>query len=76
MHLGYRDPPAVVDPDDAEQPEDLLRNADLVSARRDGVSVYYRISDATVFAICRTVCDSMLDQASSEAAAIAEAAVE
>ena len=51
----------------------VLRNADLVSARRDGVSVYYRISDATVFAICRTVCDSMLEQASSEVAKIAAA---
>lgn len=51
----------------------VLRSADLVAARRDGVSVYYRISDATVFAICRTVCDSMLDQASSEVATLAEA---
>ena len=51
----------------------VLRGADLVSARREGVSVFYRISDPTVFAICRTVCDSMLDQASSEVVKIAEA---
>ncbi len=51
----------------------VLRSADLVSARRDGVSVFYRISDATVFAICQSVCDSLLHQASSEVATIAEA---
>ena len=51
----------------------VLRGADLVSHRRDGVSVYYRISDATVFAICQSVCDSLLHQASAEVATIAEA---
>lgn len=51
----------------------VLRGAHLVDCRRDGVSVYYHISDATVFAICNTVCDSLLHRASAEVAAIAEA---
>ncbi len=49
----------------------VLRGADLVSSRREGVSVFYRISDASVFSICETVCDSLLHQASSEVATIA-----
>ncbi len=51
----------------------VLRGAHLVSRRRDGVSVYYQISDATVFAICETVCDSLLHRASAEVATLAEA---
>ncbi len=50
----------------------VLRGADLVTSRREGVSVYYRISDASVFSICETVCDSLLHQASSEVAVIAQ----
>ncbi len=49
----------------------VLRGADLVSSRREGVSVFYQISDASVFAICETVCDSLLHHASAEVAAIA-----
>ncbi|MCP3958022.1 MAG: winged helix-turn-helix transcriptional regulator [bacterium] len=49
----------------------VLRGSDLVTSRREGVSVYYRISDATVFSICQSVCDSLLHQASAEMAAIA-----
>ena len=44
----------------------VLRGAGLVASRRQGVSVYYRISDLMVFDICRTVCDSLLDRASLE----------
>ena len=44
----------------------LLRGAALVDSRRQGVSVYYRISDPMVFDICRTVCNSLLDRASLE----------
>jgi len=44
----------------------VLRSADLVSSRRDGVNVYYRIRDGAIFAICETVCDSILHQASAE----------
>lgn len=48
----------------------VLRGVDLVRSRRDGMNVCYQISDPTVFAICRTVCDSLLDRASAEVAAI------
>ena len=33
----------------------VLRRAGLVECRREGVNVYYRIEDPTVFAICETV---------------------
>ena len=54
----------------------VLRGADLVKSRREGVSVYYQISDATVFAICESVCTSLLHQASVEIVAIAGGGVE
>ena len=50
----------------------VLRGADLVTSRREGVSVFYRISDASVFSICETVCDSLLHQASTEVATLAQ----
>src|SRR5262245_46371587 len=50
-----------------------LRAAGLVAGRRDGVHVYYRISDPIVLAICRTMCDAILRRASSEAAELARA---
>ncbi len=50
----------------------VLRGADLVTSRREGVSVYYRISDASVVSICDTVCDSLLHHAHTEVAAIAQ----
>ncbi len=53
----------------------VLRGADLVTSRREGVSVRYRICDASVFSICETVCDSLLHQASSEVATIAQGRV-
>jgi DNA-binding transcriptional ArsR family regulator len=37
----------------------VLRKAGLVASRRDGVNVFYRITDPGVFAICRNVCDSL-----------------
>lgn len=50
-----------------------LRNAGLVDARRDGVRVFYRVVDEMVFTICRAVCDSLLDRATAEVAAIERA---
>ena len=44
----------------------VLRTADLVKRRRDGVTVYYRMSDREVLAICHTVCDSLHLQAHQE----------
>lgn len=37
----------------------ILRTAGLVDSRRDGVNIYYRIADPTVFTICETVCNSI-----------------
>ena len=44
----------------------VLRRAGLVDCRREGVNVYYRVSDPTVFAICSTVCDSLERQVDAE----------
>ena len=44
----------------------VLRRAGLVACHRDGVNVYYRIEDPAVFAICRTVCDSLERQVNLE----------
>jgi DNA-binding transcriptional ArsR family regulator len=44
----------------------VLRRAGLVECRREGVNVYYRIEDETVFAICSTVCDSLERQVNAE----------
>ena len=48
----------------------VLRAAGLVTSRRNGVSVYYRISDEAVFSLCEVVCDSLHDRASAEIEAI------
>lgn len=37
----------------------VLRRAGLVDCKREGLNVYYRIIDDGVFAICRSVCDSL-----------------
>ena len=44
----------------------VLRRAGLVECRREGVNVYYRIEDPTVFAICEDVCDSLERQVNAE----------
>jgi DNA-binding transcriptional ArsR family regulator len=46
----------------------VLRRSGLVDYHRDGVNVYYRILDPAVFAICRTVCDSLERQINVEKA--------
>ncbi len=44
----------------------VLRRVGLVECRREGVNVYYRIEDPTVFAICQSVCDSLERQVDAE----------
>jgi ArsR family transcriptional regulator len=44
----------------------VLRRAGLVECRREGVNVYYRIDDPTVFSICETVCNSLERQVNAE----------
>jgi DNA-binding transcriptional ArsR family regulator len=44
----------------------VLRRAGLVECRREGVNVYYRIEDPTVFSICESVCNSLERQVKTE----------
>ncbi len=44
----------------------VLRRAGLVTCRREGVNILYRIEDPTVFAICSSVCDSLERRLSAE----------
>jgi ArsR family transcriptional regulator len=37
----------------------ILLEAGLVSRRRDGVMIFYRVADETVFELCETVCSSL-----------------
>ena len=48
----------------------VLRSAGLVSSRRSGASIFYRIEDDAVLSICKTVCDSLLTQATNEVESI------
>lgn len=41
----------------------VLRKAGLVGCRRDGMNVCYRVSDDSVFDVCRLVCDALTVQA-------------
>lgn len=50
----------------------VLRRAGIVDCRREGVSALYRIVDPTVFAICRSVCDSLEKQINAEREEIAQ----
>lgn len=44
----------------------LLQQAGLVSRRKDGLNVYYRIADETVFDLCEVVCNSLHDRLSMQ----------
>ncbi len=50
----------------------VLRRVGLVDCRREGVNVFYRIDDPTVFTICATVCDSLERQVEVEKRQIAQ----
>ncbi|HUE37961.1 MAG TPA: metalloregulator ArsR/SmtB family transcription factor [Candidatus Binatia bacterium] len=40
----------------------VLQQAGLVSRRKDGLRVFYRIADASVFELCEVVCESLHDR--------------
>lgn len=44
----------------------VLQQAGLVSRRKDGLRVFYRIADPTVFDICEVVCESLHDRLSQQ----------
>lgn len=48
----------------------VLRRAGIVEARREGLKVYYRASDDSVFTICRSVRDALARHAASEQRAV------
>jgi DNA-binding transcriptional ArsR family regulator len=50
----------------------VLKRAGLVDNRRDGLNVFYRITDEGVFTICRNVCDSLEFRIDREHQAIVE----
>lgn len=52
----------------------VLRSAGLVKSRREGMTVRYAIGDPMVLDICRSVCDSILCQATAEVRRLARGA--
>jgi DNA-binding transcriptional ArsR family regulator len=50
----------------------VLKRAGLVDCRREGLNVFYRITDEGVFTICRNVCDSLEFRVDREHQAIVE----
>jgi DNA-binding transcriptional ArsR family regulator len=54
----------------------VLKRAGLVSRRRDGLNVFYKIHDENVFTICRSVCDSMESRLDLEHQAIEQGRLE
>jgi len=44
----------------------VLQQAGLVSRRKDGLNVYYRINDRTVFELCEVVCASLHDRLAAQ----------
>jgi DNA-binding transcriptional ArsR family regulator len=53
----------------------LLQQAGLVSRRKDGLNVYYRICDETVFELCEVVCASLHDRLAMQIGALVPVAV-
>ena len=50
----------------------VLKRANLVDGRRDGLNVFYKIIDEGVFTICRNVCDSIEQRVDREHRTILE----
>ena len=48
----------------------ILQEAGIVGRRQDGNSVYCRIADPTVFALCATVCGSIRERVTATAQAV------
>ncbi|MDX2043032.1 MAG: metalloregulator ArsR/SmtB family transcription factor [Acidobacteriota bacterium] len=49
----------------------IMQEAGLVARRQDGNTVYYSISDPTVFDLCEVVCSSLQERFSAHASAFA-----
>jgi ArsR family transcriptional regulator len=48
----------------------VLADARLVSRRKEGLKVYYRVADQTTFVLCDAVCSSLGDKLSAEHEAV------
>ena len=44
----------------------ILQQAGLVSRRKDGLNVYYRVCDETIFDLCEVVCASLHDRLAAQ----------
>jgi ArsR family transcriptional regulator len=44
----------------------VLQQAGLVSRRKEGLRVFYRIADESVFDLCEVVCDSLHDRLAAQ----------
>ena len=49
-----------------------LFDAGILSRRKEGLTVYYRVSDQTIFNICDIVCDRIKDQLEARQMAFAD----
>jgi ArsR family transcriptional regulator len=50
----------------------LLQQVGVVSRRKEGLNVYYRISDDTVFDLCEVVCNTLHDRLVGQIDALTE----
>lgn len=48
----------------------ILQESGLVSRRKEGLSVFYRITDETIFALCETVCASLAERFTAQQQAL------
>ena len=48
----------------------ILRRAGLVTSRRDGPQVLYRVADDSIYEMCSIVCDGILKQAEDQSRAL------
>lgn len=44
----------------------LMLEAGIVARRREGVTIYYRIADETIFELCETVCSSLSERLAAQ----------
>lgn len=44
----------------------VLQQAGLVNRRKEGLRVYYRMADPSVFSLCEVVCDSLHDRLAAQ----------
>jgi ArsR family transcriptional regulator len=48
----------------------ILLEAGLVARRRDGVTIFYRVADETIFELCETVCASLGERFAAQQAVV------